>query len=331
MSVRYAQHYTKMTEYLEKNGYLGRYGHLRSDLIQADFDTIFSDFFSKKNYQAILQDFARNGCGQDTLSRFVVQLILASSQGRDALLRLAMLTGSGSIISNELLKGIDTSQQTGDTSINAELFLELEMRRWTPAHEMYFPQWPDAAGVALGLRIRAGHAVRDMVAMMNLCEFFAALPHLNEAGLEISQQAQEKLTFPNAYLQLPQADLATVFAYQAKLFGQNEAVRRWLPNIQQLDLSFIGLQTLANYLDVEEPGKFVNEMLVVGDDACKSVAELVCRLTVNELGLQALNRLSKSSLDYLVKERALTHEQALLHPSGGERYAAAALEEGLGL
>jgi len=331
MSVRYAQHYTKMTEYLGKNGYTGRQGHLRSDLTQADFDSIFKEFFSKKNYQAILQDFAYNGCAQDTLSRAVVQLILASSQAREAMLRLALLTGRGSFISNELLKSIDTSEQTGDAGISAELFLELEMRRCTPAHEMYFPQWPKAAGVALALRTRAGHAVRDMVAMMNQHEFFAVLPHLHEKGLEVSDQALKKLTFPNAFVDLPQADLAIVFAYQAKLHGQNDAVRRWLPNIREADLSFIGLHALANYLDMEEPGKFVNEMLAVDDDMRKSFAELVCRLTVKELGLQALNNLSPRSLDYLVKARALTHEQALLHPNGGERYATSALEEGLGL
>lgn len=331
MSVRYAQHYTKMIDYLEKNGYLGRYGHLRSDLTQADFDTIFREFFSNKNYQVILHDFAKNGCDQDTLSRPVVHMILASSQGREALLRVALLTGKTSFISNELFKSIDTSEQTGDAGISSELFIELEMRRRTPAHEMYFPQWPKAAGVALELRTKAGHDVRDMIAMMNQYEFFAVLPHLHEKGLQVSQQALEKLTFPNAYLQLSQADLAIVFAYQAELHGQNDAVRRWLPSIREADLSFIGLQAMANYLDIDEPAKFVNEMVALSDDTCKSFAQLVCRLTVKELGLQALNNLSKSSLNYLVKERALTYEQAMLHPSGGDRYAASALEEGLGL
>jgi hypothetical protein len=331
MTVRYSQQSQKLDEYLEANGFTDRFNVLQGALSEQQFDRIFDEHFSKRPYREILMDFVQMGCNVDTFSAPLVQMIQASPKGRGILLRMAQIHGRESFVSNELIKSIDDTRTGSRSPISLDLLSDLESRRSTPFHEMYFPLWPDAALFAFNFRKSMGYRFTEMLPHMGLMPFFAIAPSLGEEGPAISEQGRGLLTFPNGFKQLSQNDLRTSFLFQCDHLGEGEAIHLWLPMANAVDLSFVGLTPLASHLGIDNPVSFVEEMMLFDDKISRALLTLVARMTIGEIGVEALSGLSKKSVDFLVGERVLSNEQALFHPNGGDRYAAPALEEGLGL
>ena len=331
MSVRYSQQSEKLNQYMMDKGFKDKFGKRRKDMIQADFDQIFVEFFSKKPFREILSDFISLGEGVDSYSNEMVHIIVASTKGRNTMLRMAQMTGRESFVSNNLFKSTDNNLLSNDPDLNMGLIADLESRSRTTAHAMYFPQWADRAAAAYDFRIGLGHDLADMLPHMKLTELFAVLPHLGANGPEISRSAVSLLTYPYAYKDLDNDDLQKVFAFQSLYMGEENALRLWLREAGKMNLEFVELGVLASYFEIEDPAHFLEEMVLGGDDDSIRIAILVARKVTQEIGVEVFNDISKKALDFLVSNRIFSSEQAMHHPRGGERYATSALEEGLGL
>jgi len=331
MMLDYAQEIRNLNKYLKAHGYMSEDFHLRDGLSQDDFDRIFREHLGFIPYKTMLQDFIYNGAGGRTFPSQLVLMIQASTPGQALLLRMALLAGCESYVANELFLAADSVKTLNFPKVSQALIISLEKHgRFSPA-QMYYPRWPAPAAEALKIRLACGHGLNEMLACMPVPAFCAVLHAVEELWTIISSKGRAMINFPVGYRGLSQDDLSSMLAFQANVMGLPGAIRRWLPDIGNMKLDFIGYQALAQYLDIDNPAGFIEDMLDMEDEASGHFAALVTRLAIKELGLGSLDGLTAASLDHLVEKRAITYEQAFQHPSGGDRYAAAALEEGLGL
>lgn len=295
------------------------------------YDRVFDDYFTKKPVWDMLHDFSMMGSELDAFSRPIIQAIQASAKGRQALVQVARMTGRESFVSNELLKTMDDVVSIKRPTTRIETFLELERCRRTPANEMYFPIWPQVATFSLKFRTLSGHHPLDMAHEMGVMELFAATHGLGDHGPDISDLGRSKLTFPYGFHQLHQDDLKAAFDFQARLMGDAEAIRRWLSMSIAVSLDFIGLKAFGAHLGFEDPSTYINGLMGCPTEKIRNLAVTIARVAINEHGVAVLDPLNKKALEFLVQRGAITSEQAIHHPQGGDRFAILALEQGLGL
>jgi hypothetical protein len=332
--VNYSQYMIKLNDYLTKNGMEHPYQDVERS--QEEYERIFSEFFTKTPYLKMIEAFIQEGQGVDNTAKRLIGFLHRSEMGAHSLVHGARCLGRSASVANAIIHLHDTNTydpyKANPVAIDLQLLRELFGGEPPDLKTFHFPVWKNLAGAMFEFLEGYGYTPAEIITHMDFPAFFAALPSINDRLEVLPKGSIEWLNYPMAFIKLDPGELVQCHRFLCEIKGNKAVTESWLRAREcGVDLTFLGLDTLCEHLGVEDPVQFLEDVSSKEFSTLIPAAADFVTLIVERAGLEGLHRLSAKCIKYLVKNAALSPEQAVHLPAGGQRFAQAALERDLGL